>query len=225
MNRLCRFSWCSLLLVLLAGMPALAQDSPSEEEEDAPLLRGSNRALSFSFDALSLRGLDGGVGGKLWIGPGTALRLSFDFLIESDEDVAVDAVDDGLSAVRGGLGFMVEWHSAHLGRVSPYLGTGFSVGAGASSRTTRFSAPSDRVQTRFKTTALDFSILAALGVEWQITRRVSLSGEHQIGANVLLGTTERIESFTNAPEVVNDGDTRQFSFGTGTSSIIVSIYF
>lgn len=210
---------------MLVGGPAVAQDT-SDEEADAPLLRGSNRALSFSFDALSLRGLDGGLGGKFWIGSGTALRLSFDFRVDSNEDVVeAEGVDDGLSAVRGGLGFMVEWHSAHLGRVSPYLGSGFGVGASASSRTIDFGPSNERARTRIKNDALDFRILAALGVEWQITRRVSLAGEHQIGAFVELGSTERIESFRAAPEVVTMSDVRRFSFGSATSSIIVSIYF
>ena len=228
-----RFSCSSLLfaLLLLVSLPAAAQDDMGDEaaDDDQPLLRGSNRALSFSFDALSLRGIDAGVGGKFWLSPSTALRMTFNFRVDSDEivteDIADDAIDDGLSAVAGGLGFVVEWHSAHLGRVSPYLGTGFVVGGNASSRTTSFGPTSEQIRRRVKTNGLDFGISAGLGVEWQVTRRVSIAGAHEFLAEVTLGTVERIESFRTSPETVVSSDTRDFTFRSGTSSLILSIYF
>ncbi len=220
------FSTMLLLAVLVGVAPAAAQDpdAPAETDEEMPL-RGSNRALSFSLDNLSLGALDGGVGGKLWLSPNTALRTSLNLRITSDEDVTGDAIDAGRSAVSGRLSFLVEWHSEDFGRVSPYLGSGFAIGAGASSQTTDFATGTALRQSRQKGSNLLFSVHAALGAEVRISRRVSLAGEHLFGATVSLGDEERTEVFVDAPSQRTVRDVRSFTVGTGTSSLILSIYF
>ncbi len=211
--------------LIVGGSPAAAQDVQQESSRDLPL-RGSNRAISFTFDGLSLDEIDGGVGGKWWLSTNTAMRTSIDLSVVSDEDIVEGVSDRGLSAVAAGLSLLIEWHSADFGRVSPYLGSGFSIGGSASSETLDFGGTSPLARRKIKSSALDFAVNAAFGVEVRISRRVSLSGEHLFGARVHNGSRDVTETFRDGTaETFTKGDLRGFTLSTGTSSLIVSVYF
>ncbi|HMB90978.1 MAG TPA: hypothetical protein VKP65_09035, partial [Rhodothermales bacterium] len=71
MNTL-RYCIACLLLMLAGTSIAAAQ---TESDDDTQFVRGSNRALAFTLNQLSLDGLNGGIAGRFFIGPQTALRV------------------------------------------------------------------------------------------------------------------------------------------------------
>lgn len=217
-----RYCMACLLLMLAGTSIAVAQ---TESDDDEGFVRGSNRAIAFTLNQLSLDGLNGGVGGRFFIGPQTALRVGANLHIESTEDIAEGTSDFGRSAFGTGVSFLAEWHSATYRRVSPYMGAGFGVDFSAFSTTRDFAAGAI-TQERFKGTGLDFSVDVALGVEVFLGRSVSLAGEHLIGADIVLTDTERRQSFRDdTPTQVDTQEGRSFNFGTGTSRLMLSVYF
>jgi hypothetical protein len=213
---------CLTLLALFAfPFSAFAQ---SESDEDV-LVRGSNRAIAFTLNQLSLDGLDGGIAGRFFIGPSTALRLGLNLNVESTEDITEDIDDFGRSAFGAGASFLAEWHSTTYRRVSPYMGAGFGADFTAFSTTRDFS-DGGLAQERFKGTELDFSVNVALGAEVFLSPSVSLAGEHLIGADIIISDTERRQTFRDSsPEQLVKQKGRSFNFGTGTSRLILSVYF
>lgn len=211
------------LLLMLAGTSIAA--AQTESDDDERFVRGSNRALAFTLNQLSLDGLDGGVAGRFFIGPQTALRVGLNLDIESTEDIVEETSDFGRSAFGSGVSFLAEWHSGTYRRVSPYMGAGFGVDFAAFSTTRDFAAGAV-MQERFKGTELDFSVDVALGVEVFLGRSVSLAGEHLIGADIILSDTERRQEFRDdTPRQIEMQKGRSFTFGTGTSRLMLSVYF
>lgn len=216
-------TWLFCIVWLSFAVPVQAQDA----DDASPLLRGSNRAITFSIDDLRLGGLDGGVGVRWYIAPNVALRTSFNLGVESTEDVIENSTDDGLSAFSTGVSLLVEWHTQAFRRVSPYLTSGFGIGVEAFSSTTDFGLESPIRQRRRKGSFLDFEVEAGFGVEVFVTRSISLAGEHQALARVRTGDEELKEFMREGQgdDRIINRDIRSFTFGTGTSSLIVSIFF
>lgn len=219
-----RLSITLLLVALVLGAGA-ARAQTTDDAELEP--RGTNRALSFFFDGLNLDSFDGGVGGKSWLGPSTALRYSIDFGVESTEDVRDDDRDAGRSAINVGTSLFVELHQSERGRVSPYIGSGFGFSTGAFSETTDFAPGNTVTRTRFKGSNFDFDVSVGFGIEYRIARRVSLGGEHQVGARVRIASTDTKTTFAdpNTPNNVVERDIRTFRLDTGASRLILSVYF
>jgi hypothetical protein len=219
------FRRCTTIVMLALFAGTFSAFAQTESNDDDVFVRGSNRAIAFTLDQLSLDGLDGGIAGRLFIGPTTALRLGLNLNIESTEDIEEGTNDFGRSAFGTGASFLAEWHSASYRRVSPYMGAGFGVDFAAFS-TTRDFADGALMQERFKGTEMDFAVNVALGVEVFVGRSVSLAGEHLIGADVILSDTERRQTFRDdTPMQVDMQKQRSFIFGTGTSRLILSVYF
>lgn len=202
--------------------PAFGQDAT---EEEPPLLRGSNRALSFSFDELRLDGVDGGVGARWYVGQNTAIRGTLRLGVESTEDVIEGTSDTGRNGVTVGTTFMVEFHTRSFRRVSPYLGSGFGIGIDAYSQTRDFDGTNEFRQQRVKGSTLHFTVNAALGMEVFLTRSVSLAGEHLFEAVVDSGDEEYKDYPREGQVVITNRDIRRFDLGIGTSSLILSVYF
>lgn len=216
---------CTILLMSLsvAVKPALAQEDPGSEE--SLLLRGTNRALSFTIDDLSLGTLDGGVGMRWFIGQRTALRATLRLNVESTEDVVQGQSDTGRSAFGVGSTFLVEWHTRSFRRVSPYIGAGAGVQFDAYSETRELSADNQLVRQRDKGTVVDFHVNAGMGVEVYLSKSISLSGEYLFTAAVRSLEGQVVNTYRDAPETTMDRDLTSFRFGTGASSLILSIFF
>lgn len=209
------------VLVALIALPARGQQA---DDEDV-ILRGTNRGVVFTLDQLSLGSLNGGIGGKLWIGTTTALRGSLDFGVRSRDDVVKSEEDGGLSAVEGGLTVMLERHSRRARRVSPFLGAGFGVHGSAFSDRTKYPLGNE-IQERYREGRnVRFTVPVALGVEYYVTRGISLSGEHLIAAEFEKVTDEQRTTFRDVPEAVTRREVSDFSLNLGTSRIILTVYF
>ena len=211
-------------LFLTTSLQAQVQDTDTELPP-----RGTNRALSFFFDELSLDDFETGIGGKLWISPTAALRLSLDLGVESTEVVTENEIDRGRSAISFGGSMFIELHRYERGRVSPYIGSGFGVSTEAFSETTDFDLDTGNpiARERFKGSNIAFDVLAGFGVEYRLARRVSLGGEHQFAARVLIGSEDikRTPFDRTLPSTSTTRETRSFIFDTGASRLILSVYF
>lgn len=207
-------------------------NAPSSEDSrpasDELPLRGSRRALTFGLNGFQLGEIEGGVGGKYWVSSSTALRGSFTFAVGASEGDEGTARTDGRSSIEFGIALLVERHSllaTPTGRVSPYLAGGFTFGVGGFSQNARFPLASEIQRIDNDGSTLDFGVLAGLGVAYRISRRVALSGEHTFGASIR--STSHTETIfrTGQPNEVSESDQRDFVLGTGTSRLMVSVYF
>jgi len=221
MRLLRAFSYGCLFVLLASPLPVMAQ-TPDEGE---PLLRGSNRALSFSIDNVTLGTLDGGVGGRWWISPNTAFRATLSLSVESIEEVIGGEADMGRSAFGIGTAILVELHTRQFRRVSPYVAGGVGVGFDAFSETTTYGPENPLQELRDKGDGIDFSVRAGFGVEVYLVKSVSISGEHLFIASVRSEDGTITRTFRDAPVTVTKQDGTSFLFGTGTSSLIISVYF
>ena len=199
-----------------------------QDTSDALPLRGSRRALSFTFDEFSLDGIDAGVGGKYWFGSKVALRASLRFDVSSQEDDIDSQEDRGITSIGFGAGLVAERHApdaSPFGRVSPYLAVGFEFGADAFSQSSRFPLDNPVQERRNDGHTLSFEVLAGFGVEYRVSRRVSLAGEHLFGARIASSTTDMEEVRGEEGTFRFERQTESFNLGTGTSSLILSVYF
>jgi hypothetical protein len=221
MSLLRAFSFCCLFALLGGTLSATAQ-TPNDGD---PLLRGSNRALSFSIDNVTLGTVDGGVGGRWWLSPNTAFRTTLSLSVESIEEVIEGEVDMGRSAFGIGTSFLVELHTRQFRRVSPYVAGGVGVRYDVFSETTSYGPENPLRELRDKGDGVDFSVSAGFGVEVYLVKSVSISGEHLFVASVRSEDGTITRSFQDAPTTVTQQDGTSFLFGTGTSSLIISVYF
>lgn len=217
-----------LFVFLFIATSVQAQDPGTDDQPELPP-RGTNRALSFFFDELSLDDFETGIGGKLWISPTAALRMSLDLGVESTEAITEGEVDRGRSAISFGGSMFIELHRYERGRVSPYIGSGFGLRTEAFSETTDFDIDTGNPisRERFKGSNLEFDVSAGFGVEYRLARRVSLGGEHQFAARVRIGSEDikRTPFDQSLPSTTTTRETRSFIFDTGASRLILSVYF
>lgn len=206
----------------------LVQKSESQDGSDTTFLRGSNRAIIFDFDLLSLNGLHGGVGAKWWLSSSSALRTTVDLTIQSREDTNGTLSNGGRNSIDFGLTGFIELHSKSFGpteRLSPYMGAGLRFGAGAFSDKTDFPLGNVVQQRKDQGAYVDFTALIGFGVEYRVARRVSFAGEHTFGATVRKESLDTSEMRRDEPDFLLERDITSFTLGTGTSSLILAIYF
>ncbi len=214
--------YVSLLLIflMLVACPARAQEAQEAQEADS--LRASRRALSFSFDGFDLGFFEGGVGGKYWLDPNTALRAGVSLNLDLNL-----LGDDEAENTNYGLGLRVglERHFGPRGPVSPFVGVVVGVSGYRSTRTLIVSDGTNIRRSERENTSLSGAVDAVLGVEYFVTPHVSLAGEYAVGAR--LGRTH-IERQQTRP----DGETERFEdrrtffdLASRPPTLVVSVYF
>ncbi len=177
-----------------------------------------SKALQFSFNGLNLSSFAGGVGGKLWLDGRTALSLavggshSYD---NADANAQQSGQTNSQSIVL--LQFGVEAHTFLSSEFSPYV-TGAIFGRyEEQDYKTTYSPPASSPESKYTTT--NIGLLAGFGAEYWISNRISLAGQQTFQLSYEFGSREQIDN------VDTKQNTRGFSVGLGTSSLILSIYF
>jgi opacity protein-like surface antigen len=194
------------LLVLCGALSVAAQSSE-------PL---KTKALSFGFNGLNLGGVNGGIGGKMWISSQQAVTLNVSGAYSSQLRKAIDStrIDEEQTNSEVNLVVGMEQH-ADLGRgFSPYVMGGLSIGYG-------YSESRDGSTTnpyRYENRATLMGVRAGVGLEYWLTPRVSVAGQQLVMGNYSFGT------YRSGTASLPSRDMRQFSFGLGTSSLILSVY-
>ncbi len=191
-------------------------------------LRGSRQALTFGFDGFQLGALEGGIGGKYWLSPSAAVRGSLLFRVGASESDQDTQQTDGRSSIGLGVSLFAERHSplaSPNGRVSPYLVGGMTFGIEGYSQNSKFPLENEVQKIENDGKAVDFAVLVGLGIEYRVTRRLSFAGEHTFGATVRRATETETVFRTGQPNDVFEINDRDFILGTGTSRLMVSLYF
>lgn len=160
----------------------------------------NSKAVLFDFSGLSFLGagaFNGGFGAKYFLMESLALRASLQFLTVSQSTPAnaSPGTDGSTSATQFGLSAAAEYHLLKT-RVSPYVSGGLSfsttsttnksvvIGAGAQT-TTKNRIAGETINGVTYDAGLNFGINGLAGVEFFITKEVSLAAEYQLGYSVL----------------------------------------
>lgn len=164
----------------------------------------NSKAMLFTFKGLSSMeagDFNGGIGAKYYLSSSTALRVGLEFMTAS---VALPAnpeallnqtgIDGSASATKFGISAAVEYHLLPT-RVSPYVGGGIGISSGSTEyKNPVVNDPPPRVQIQQTTDknfpvdtlgvtlnpGFEMNVGGIVGVEFFITKEISLSAEYQL---------------------------------------------
>lgn len=182
----------------------------------------NSKAVLFDFSGLSVLGagaFEGGFGGKYFLTDVLALRGSLQFLtasqsVDANPPAGTTGTDGSTSATQFGLSAAVEYHLLKT-RVSPYVGGGlmFSttstqskppVTGATAQTTTKNRIAGETIGGVTYNAGLNFGVNGLAGVEFFITKEVSLAAEYQLGYSILSrydqdvgGTTTKVGSLNS----------------------------
>jgi len=201
-----------LLIIVLLTVPVFGQ------KEDKPY---KTTALNFEANFISLSSFYGGIGGKTWLSDSYTLVASVGGNYSSNTiDAAGNITKSEQTRTSVILNFGFEKHFQMADNISPYLSARLS---GSYEKST--SLPSwDTSNTNgtikeSKDSNYGIGFNLGFGVELWLTNRISLSGQHLFSAYYYWGTI--VGYHEDSPEQ----DKRSFRINTGTSAIILAIYF
>ena len=215
-----------LVGVVVAASLASAQDV-------SPEIEVGSKAVLFSFSGLSVLNAGsykGGIGGKYFLMDPILLRASLAFGMASQENP--QGTYGSNSAMTFGISAGAEYHLA-FARVSPFAGgvIGFSM---TSTKIVDSSGGADRTQNNFPSTVFPayipgkaFNIGGIGGIEFFITKELSLSAEYQLGWRLPIGYEQKVTSKTTAATTETTVKVPGLSeFGiTNDGSLTLAIYF
>jgi hypothetical protein len=208
----------------------------------------NSKAVLFSFNGLSTLGagaFNGGIGGKYYLLDVLALRASLQFLTASQTLVVAGMNTNGSSsATRFGLTAAAEYHLLKS-RVSPYVGAGidFSTtstnhknpyaagGALTTQVTIKNSSTGEVLNANSYTAGATFGINGLGGIEFFITKELSLSAEYQLGYAYISQSDEVRTTTTTTGGITSEittttpyGSTSQFGI-TSVGLLTLAVYF
>ena len=184
----------------------------------------SKKAISFSFDGFNLGEFNGGIGGKIWLSDKSALVTSIDLdFSDTEYDGGAVLVERDDTAFSGGLKFGLERHFKANKKISPYIGALLGINYNQRER--------KRQDTTYTSKSTDSAVVPSLrlvlGVEYFITKNISLSGQHNLGFSYYLGEQKVYRKYSDDIDGMIDEkqDYTRMQVGFGTSSLVLSIYF
>jgi len=205
-------------------------------DDVTPSIELNSKAMLFSFSGLSVLGagaFNGGFGGKYFIMNSLALRGSLQFLTASQSTPAnppagVTGTDGSISATQFGLTAAMEYHLLKT-RVSPYVGGGLSITTTSTENknpvtgttaqtTTKNSAAGETVGSTVYHAGLGLGINGLAGVEFFITKDISLAAEYQLGYSLLSRYDQSIGAATTKEGSLN-------SFGISSTGLLTLAFY
>jgi hypothetical protein len=215
------------MFLFLATVPVATRAS---EDVSSSIGLGAKSVL-FSFSGLSFLGagaFNGGIGGKYFLWESMALRGSLQFLTANQSLPATATGTDGSrSATQFGLSAAVEYHLLKT-RVSPYVGGGllfsttsttFKSNTTTPQATTNNSSTGETIGTTTYLGGTGFGINGLGGIEFFITKELSLSAEYQLGYS-LLSRADQVSGTTT----IKNGSLSTFGI-TATGLLTLACYF
>jgi opacity protein-like surface antigen len=158
-----------------------------------------SKALLFSFSGLSNLGANefqGGIGGKYFLSNDMALRAGLQFAtasqtIPANPPAGVSGQDGTVSALQLGVSGVIEYHLTRT-RVSPYIGGGLGISytttesknaivGGGSQTTVKNDISGETIGGANFAGGMEFTIGAVAGVEFFVSKEVSLGAEYMLG--------------------------------------------
>jgi hypothetical protein len=175
------------------------------------------KALLFSFNGLNLNSFYGGIGGKVWLGDFTALNCNLGLSSRNNTTAGNPQRTEGKERIKGiFFGIGIEKHFKGIDNLEPYL-----VGRIEGNYTDRDYNPSVPVEyTSWGNSSITrtISAQAGFGVEYWLTNIISVAGQHLFAFSYSTGNNRNYQD-NSTQKIINRG------FDTGTSSIILAIYF
>ncbi|MCF8242573.1 MAG: hypothetical protein K9J16_14440 [Melioribacteraceae bacterium] len=172
-------------------------------------------AVSFSFNGLNLGSFYGGVGGRTWLSETTVLNVNIGGTISEQEYEKTDVLDKGLNKTkRLNLGVGIEKHFSGSTRLSPYYSFRLSIGLTDSYHRSSNST-SENAENK-----MSYNFDFGMGLEYWLDKSISITGQHLFTLGYKTGSRSFWNGVSNQSQ-----DLKEFNIGTGTTSIILSIYF
>lgn len=189
-------------------------------QEDSKVYRTTS--LNFEFSAVSLRSFYGGIGGKTWLSETWTLYASIGGHYSKSTTEATGNYTEGYlkkTSVIMNVGF--ERHFSDIDDdISPYLSVALSGSYNKSSNLNSYDTTnSNIIWKEYRMRDYGIGLNFGFGIEFWITKRISLSGQHLLTANYSWGKEE------SDMEDSVDRNTNNFGFRSGTSALILAIYF
>ena len=186
-----------LLILICISIAGMAHSQTADSLE-------GKKALMFSFNGLNL---GGGFGAKYWISGSTALRFSLSGSY-GDAKASLDDLDESESidiSVTPAIG--IERHYSVADKLSAYGGGGVSY--------TFYSSQYkyDYLKGYSKSITDTYAGIIFMGVEYWLTKSISLAGEQQVAISYDIRTTN------------SGGENKGVNFANSTSRLQLSIYF
>lgn len=217
----------------ISGMVALllSVSMAMAAEDVAGSITSGSKALLFTFSGLNSLGANaynGGIGGKYFLNNALAIRASLQFTNNSTSTPAVspNTLDGSSSSTRVGITAGGEYHLL-TSRVSPYVGA--ALGLSSLTNDTKTSAVSAATQQETKnaigsTAGMTFSIGALGGIEFFLTKELSLGAEYQLGWSSTSGYDQESTNGTNPTEKTKTGSSQFIGISNG-GALTLSVYF
>lgn len=190
-----------LTAIFLAPVVALSQSTEPMK----------TKALSFGFNGA------GSLGGKIWISSQEAVTLRVGATTSSRTSEATDTIniDEESRQLNLNLSAGLERHLALDHGISPYVAGGVTVGYDLyNSKDGTKANPYE-----YESSSTSLGAYAGVGVEYWVTRRISIAGQQTVTGTYSIG------KYSNGSPGTPDDETRSFTIGLGTSSLIASVYF
>ena len=177
----------------------------------------SKKALCFNFNGLNLNEFSGGIGGKIWLNDKTALVTSLDFDHSKVEyDLTEYQPEQTSSSSDLEITVGLERHLKLNNRISPYLGLNAGVGYDIYEQERIDTAHTTRIKQEEYMPLFN----CILGVEYFITKNISLSGQYNLRFSYASGKRKNWSD-----DLYREQEYKELNTGIGTSTLILAIYF
>lgn len=208
-TNLFRKGCCMKARIMSAAVALLVSVSVSMAQDVTPSIGAGSKAILFTFQGLSDLGagnFNGGIGGKYFLSSAMAVRAGIEFKTVHQEIPAPVTPseplgkDGSMSATKFGISVAGEYHFLP-GRVSPYVGAGLGFSSESNQLKTAETGTAllPPQQTTYKNIAIDsvdvnpgigLNVGGIVGVEFFVTKEISLGAEYQIGYAMLSRSDE-----------------------------------
>ena len=219
----------------MAGLLGVVVAASFASAEVTPEINTGSKALLFSFSGLSFLGAgeyNGGIGGKYYLMDQLALRASLGLGMAKQDAAGAYGYS---SASNFSISAGAEYHLS-FSRVSPYVGgvIGFSTtstkivdSAGGADRTRKNIPQAGAASVLGYTPGKAFVVGGIGGIEFFITKEISLSGEYQLGWNIPMGYKQETVAKTTAQTQTTTVDVPGLSeFGiSNAGALTLAVYF
>lgn len=210
-------------LILLLLNSCLASDST--------MVRKGKWGVSLSASGLSNLGIglyQGGIGVKHWFSSGFALKTTLGFGVSSREsETAAGYTNEKLNQASISLKVGTEFHFVADSKFSPYIYTGVDLTTTGSTLYYPYLLPGPQPGDRRTQHNSSNSIGAdvALGLEYFLNKRFSLTGEYQVDLTYKISKKEWTYFPGDPTRQTNGLSDWSTEFGASTSSLILTVYF
>ena len=183
----------------------------------------SSKAVLFGINDFHLDTFNGGAGIKTWTSEDFALTGKIKASYSRNEREKTQYLNGNTDkSYLLGFSFGIEKHFSLLSKASPYFGTNIGIGYDFKSTQVNSSAFPGMYYTNEQITKnLTFNINLSFGIEYFISKGISLGGQYNFGAEYGRGSEELKVPYSDGTEV----KTKILNLGISSGELILAVYF